>query len=200
MIIKSPITQHCSGKGGVFEFDMVEKQCISVSDFRDKADAYKAKMEKRGKSRGRGGGDGTDNNSESNSNKNNNEDGNKSSEEDEGELDNLRLDALAKKFWKSLGPTMDAPTYGADMEATLYEGEEASGWNVDKLDSCLQLLMSDRDDDVAVPGVTSAYLYFGMWAATFAAHTEDMNLLSINILHAGEPKYWYSISEKDGPR
>jgi hypothetical protein len=27
-----------------------------------------------------------------------------------------------------------------------------------------------------------------------------MNLLSINILHAGEPKYWYSISEKDGPR
>ena len=101
---------------------------------------------------------------------------------------------------RSLGPTMDAPTYGADMEATLYDGEDASGWNVDKLDSCLQLLMSDRDDDVAVPGVTSAYLYFGMWGATFAAHTEDMNLLSINILHAGEPKYWYSISEKDGPR
>ena len=89
---------------------------------------------------------------------------------------------------------MNEPIYGADFEGSLYNGEDALGWNVNKLDTCLQLLMSDRNDNVALPGVTSAYLYFGMWGATFAAHTEDMNLLSINILHAGEPKYWYSIS------
>lgn len=36
-------------------------------------------------------------------------------------------------------------------------------------------------------------LYFGMWRAMFAFHTEDMNLYSINFLHTGKPKSWYSI-------
>jgi len=39
-----------------------------------------------------------------------------------------------------------------------------------------------------------------MWASVFCAHTEDMNLLSINYLHAGAPKYWYAISPKDRGR
>jgi len=37
-------------------------------------------------------------------------------------------------------------------------------------------------------------LYFGMWGSVFCAHTEDMNLLSINYLHAGSPKVWYAVA------
>ena len=103
---------------------------------------------------------------------------------------------------------MEPATYGADAEGTLFCGASrpCHGWNVDRLESCLCLLRADagdgdRDDrDFRLPGVTSAYLYFGMWASAFAAHNEDMNLLSINYLHAGSPKYWYAVAQEDSRR
>lgn len=94
---------------------------------------------------------------------------------------------LDRQFWKRLGPTMPAARYGADQEGSLFGNDPASGWNVGELDSCLHVLNR-------VPGVTTPYLYAGMWASVFCAHTEDMNLLSINYLHAGAPKIWYAIA------
>uniref|UniRef100_A0A7S2VBK3 JmjC domain-containing protein n=1 Tax=Entomoneis paludosa TaxID=265537 RepID=A0A7S2VBK3_9STRA len=98
-----------------------------------------------------------------------------------------RMIQLDRLFWKRLGPTMPAAWYGADQEGTLFGDDPASGWNVGELDSCLHVLSR-------VPGVTTPYLYAGMWASVFCAHTEDMNLLSINYLHAGAPKIWYAIA------
>jgi hypothetical protein len=108
------------------------------------------------------------------------------------------IDELERRFWKRLGPTMQPPLYGADMEGSLFsKDDDCHGFNVSRLQSCLQLLLMDRDDSNnggGIPGVTTPYLYFGMWASVFCAHTEDMNLLSINYLHAGAPKVWYAIA------
>jgi hypothetical protein len=113
------------------------------------------------------------------------------------DLSDTHCDALARKFWKRLGPTMEPSMYGADMEGSLFGGDPASGWSLEQLDNCLQLLSVGAE---ALPGVTTPYLYVGMWASVFCAHTEDMNLLSINYLHAGAPKYWYAIAPEHAKR
>ena len=64
-------------------------------------------------------------------------------------------------------------------------------WNIQRLGSILDWVNSDYN--VKIDGVNTAYLYFGMWKTTFAWHTEDMDLHSINYLHHGEAKFWYSI-------
>lgn len=111
--------------------------------------------------------------------------------------EDISIDMLERKFWKRLGPTMKPALYGADMEGTLFKKKDfCCGWNISQLHSCLELLQYDQPDDHkgGIPGVTTPYLYFGMWASVFCAHTEDMNLLSINYLHAGAPKVWYAIA------
>ncbi len=111
--------------------------------------------------------------------------------------DDANVDILVRKFWKRLGPTMPPAMYGADMEGTLFDTDDKCyGWNLSQLDSCLQVLASSGH----VPGVTTPYLYVGMWASVFCAHTEDMNLLSINYLHAGAPKIWYAVAPGEDSR
>lgn len=112
------------------------------------------------------------------------------------------IEMLERKFWKRLGPTMQSSMYGADMDGTMFSKNDDCDWNLSKLESCLQLLLMDQQDDKygGIPGVTTPYLYFGMWASVFCAHTEDMNLLSINYLHAGAPKIWYAVAEGEDSR
>lgn len=173
MIIPSPIKQCIFGIGGIYDFTMMEQPSVTVAGFRERADAYRLKQI------------------------------GKAFDDDESDE---HVDSLARKFWKRLGPTMESSQYGADMEGSLFDGEESCGWNVDQLESCLALLEAEYkhpdnlEERFRLPGVTSAYLYFGMWASVFSAHTEDMNLLSINYLHAGAPKYWYAIAHEDSHR
>lgn len=102
-----------------------------------------------------------------------------------------RCTELETLYWKSL--TFAPPMYGADMPGSLFDDSTRS-WNVAKLENLLDVLGQK------IPGVNTAYLYLGMWKASFAWHLEDVDLYSINYIHFGAPKQWYSISQEDARR
>lgn len=62
-------------------------------------------------------------------------------------------------------------------------------WNMNELDTILKLGLATEK----MSGVTSAYIYAGGWKTMFGWHKEDLDLYSINYLHHGAPKYWYSV-------
>jgi len=95
---------------------------------------------------------------------------------------------LERKYWKNI--TFVAPLYGADLKGTITD-PTCKSWNIEKLDSILDFV--EKDYGVEINGVNTAYLYFGSWKTTFAWHTEDMDLHSINYLHYGAAKFWYTI-------
>ena len=99
-----------------------------------------------------------------------------------------RCAELERAYWKTL--TYAPPLYGADMLGSLFD-DKTKAWNLGNLPNLLDVM------GTKIPGVNTAYLYLGMWKATFAWHLEDVDLYSINYLHFGAPKQWYSISQKD---
>ena len=111
---------------------------------------------------------------------------------DNEEYTQERCEELETAYWKSL--MFNNPMYGADMPGSLFDENITTSWNVAKLPNLLDVLGQK------VPGVNTAYLYLGMWKATFAWHLEDVDLYSINYIHFGAPKQWYSISQEDAPR
>lgn len=68
--------------------------------------------------------------------------------------------------------------------------QDVTEWNIGHLNTILDT--AESESGIKPKGVNSPYLYFGMWKSAFAWHTEDMDLYSINYLHFGEPKSWYS--------
>lgn len=104
---------------------------------------------------------------------------------------NERCEELEKTYWRTL--TYAEPMYGADMSGSLFP-DSVKSWNVAHLPNILDLL------EAKLPGVNEAYLYAGLWKATFAWHLEDQDLHSINYLHFGAPKQWYSIPQNERHR
>lgn len=101
-------------------------------------------------------------------------------------------DDIERKYWKNI--TFNPALYGADVSGSLSD-EDQPYWNINNLGTILDCI-----SDVKIEGVNTAYLYFGMWKSSFPWHTEDMDLYSINYLHYGAPKSWYSIPPEAGRR
>jgi hypothetical protein len=95
------------------------------------------------------------------------------------------LSALERFYWRNL--SFQNTMYGADLMGSIFNDDPNNHWNVSTLKSMLS------EVQVNVPGVTTPYLYFGMYKATFAWHVEDMDLFSINYIHFGAPKVWYVV-------
>lgn len=102
------------------------------------------------------------------------------------EYSEARCEELEKVYWRSL--TYAEPMYGADTLGSLFP-DDFGPWNVAHLPNILDLM------DLRLPGVNDAYLYAGLWKATFAWHLEDQDLYSINYIHFGAPKQWYLVPQ-----
>ncbi|XP_040591171.1 lysine-specific demethylase 4D-like [Mesocricetus auratus] len=107
----------------------------------------------------------------------------------------LNFEDLERKYWKNR--LFGSPIYGADVNGSLFD-ENTEHWNLAHLGSILDLLK--QECGIVIEGVNTPYLYFGMWKTTFAWHTEDMDLYSINYLHFGQPKTWYAVPPEHGRR
>ncbi|KAG7526549.1 lysine-specific demethylase 4A-like isoform X2 [Solea senegalensis] len=105
------------------------------------------------------------------------------------------FEELERKYWKNV--TFNPPIYGADVNGSLYD-PDIKEWNICHLDTILDTV--ECDSGIVIEGVNTPYLYFGMWKTTFAWHTEDMDLYSVNYLHFGQPKSWYCIPPEHGKR
>lgn len=82
---------------------------------------------------------------------------------------------LVKKTSKTL-------ILGADVSGSITD-DDVTCCNINRLGTILDYV--EKDYHKAISGVNTSYLYFGMWKTTFAWHTEDMDLYSINYLHFG---------------
>ncbi|KDE06267.1 hypothetical protein MVLG_03426 [Microbotryum lychnidis-dioicae p1A1 Lamole] len=102
---------------------------------------------------------------------------------------------IERRYWRTL--TFGEPAmYGADMKGSIFS-DQTQAWNVAHLGDLLPKL---APKSCQIPGVVSPYLYFGMWRATFAWHVEDADLYSINYIHFGAPKFWYSVPQEQSER
>jgi len=73
------------------------------------------------------------------------------------------FDKLERFFWKNI--TFNAGLYGADLLGSLFD-DDVKECNLKKLDSILNIIRKE------LPGITTPYLYFGMFKSLFAAHKE----------------------------
>eukprot|EP00891_Asterochloris_glomerata_P005677 jgi/Astpho2/5677/Aster-02919 len=66
-------------------------------------------------------------------------------------------------------------------------------WNINNLPRCKGSVLHYLIGDELITGVMVPWLYVGSCMSAFCWHIEDLSFYSINYLHMGAPKVWYSV-------
>ncbi|XP_050266962.1 lysine-specific demethylase JMJ17 isoform X1 [Quercus robur] len=120
---------------------------------------------------------------------------------------------IEKKFWEIVEGSVGEVEvmYGSDLDTSIYgsgfprandqrpEAVEAkawdeycdSPWNLNKLPKLKGSMLQALHQNIT--GVMVPWLYIGMLFSAFCWHFEDHCFYSMNYLHWGEPKCWYSV-------
>ncbi|CAK91109.1 unnamed protein product (macronuclear) [Paramecium tetraurelia] len=85
--------------------------------------------------------------------------------------------------------------YAADLLATKYatgfqDGQLGNLSSINKNSNSIFQVLQEKSE---MSGISVPWLYLGMKYANFCWHKEDLNLNSLNYMHAGAPKTWYAI-------
>ncbi|KAK6935388.1 JmjN domain [Dillenia turbinata] len=120
---------------------------------------------------------------------------------------------IEKKFWEIVegsvgevevmyGSDLDTSVFGSgfprvndlrppSVELNEWEKYCASPWNLNNLPKLQGSMLRAVHHNIA--GVMVPWLYVGMLFSSFCWHFEDHCFYSMNYLHWGEPKCWYSV-------
>ncbi|KAF8033026.1 hypothetical protein BT93_D1803 [Corymbia citriodora subsp. variegata] len=120
---------------------------------------------------------------------------------------------VEKKFWEIVegsvgkvevmyGSDLDTSVYGSgfprvnderpdSVESKVWDEYRASPWNLNNLPKLKGSMLHAVHNSIA--GVMVPWLYVGMLFSSFCWHFEDHCFYSMNYLHWGEPKCWYSV-------
>ncbi|CAD8122726.1 unnamed protein product [Paramecium sonneborni] len=103
------------------------------------------------------------------------------------------------EFWSII----DYPTryedieveYAADLLATKYATgfQEGQLGNLNRINKNRNSIFQVLQEKNEMSGISVPWLYLGMKYANFCWHKEDLNLNSMNYMHAGAAKTWYAI-------
>ncbi|XP_077241841.1 transcription factor jumonji (jmjC) domain-containing protein [Tasmannia lanceolata] len=120
---------------------------------------------------------------------------------------------IEKQFWEIVeglagevevmyGSDLDTSLYGSgfprsddplpsSIDPDVWKKYSASPWNLNNLPKLQGSMLRTVHDNIA--GVMVPWLYVGMLFSSFCWHYEDHCFYSMNYLHWGEPKCWYSV-------
>ncbi|KAI9000697.1 PLU-1-like protein-domain-containing protein [Trametes punicea] len=121
-------------------------------------------------------------------------------------------DDVEREFWRlvqSPNETVEVE-YGADVHSTTHgsgmptlethplDPYSKDPWNLNNIPILPQSLLRYIKSDIS--GMTVPWTYVGMIFSTFCWHNEDHYTYSINYMHWGETKTWYSIPGADAEK
>ncbi|KAI9064868.1 hypothetical protein FKP32DRAFT_1591090 [Trametes sanguinea] len=121
-------------------------------------------------------------------------------------------DDVEREFWRLVqSPTETVEVeYGADVHSTTHgsgmptlethplDPYSKDPWNLNNIPILPQSLLRYIKSDIS--GMTVPWTYVGMIFSTFCWHNEDHYTYSINYMHWGETKTWYSIPGADAEK